>query len=51
MNSEDSTRPSEDASQTVAGVAGKMNLNQDANTPNDKSPATNRPAQKDRARR
>jgi len=38
MNSEDSSRPTEDASQTFAGVEGKMNLNQDVSAPNDKSP-------------
>ena len=50
MDFKDSTRPSEDASHTVAGVEGKLiegklNLNQDANAPNEKSPATNLPPQ------
>jgi hypothetical protein len=40
MNSKDSTRPSEDASLTVAGVEGKIHHNQDANASTDKSPAT-----------
>src|ERR1017187_8058426 len=40
MDSKNSTRSSEGASQTVAGVAGKINLDQDANAPSDKSPAT-----------
>ena len=40
MNSDDSSRPTEDASQTMAGVEGKMNLNQDASASNHKSPAT-----------
>ena len=40
MSSEDSSRPTEDASQTMAGVEGKMNLNQDVSAPNDTSPAT-----------
>jgi hypothetical protein len=31
MDSKDSTRPSEDASQTVAGVEDKLNLTQAAN--------------------
>ena len=43
MNSKDSTRPSEDASLTVAGVEGKIHHNQDANASTDKSPATNLP--------
>ena len=38
MDSKDSTRPSEDASHTVAGVEGRTNLNQDANAPNDNLP-------------
>jgi hypothetical protein len=36
MSSEDSSRPTEDASQTMAGVEGKMNLNQGVSAPNDK---------------
>ena len=43
MDSKDSIRPSEDASHSVAGVEGKLNLNHNANAPNEKSPATNHP--------
>jgi hypothetical protein len=45
MDSKDSIKPSEDVSLAKAGVEDKINLNQDANAPDDKSPATNRPPQ------